>query len=297
MPLGERLGSISPRASYIRSVCGCMSASSAATEIMNTPRSEETSTRVVVVVPDPSRRLAISSSCTLGGLREQLRPRVAVHHLGQLVDRLGLLGRQRRRDVDHEPVVDVAAALAAEPRRPLAAQPLDGAVLGPARNAQALGAVQRRHLDHGAAHRLGNRQRDLDLEVLADALEHRRVRHARDHVQVAGLAAARARLALAGQPDPAAVAHAGGDVDPQPPHAALSAAAAAGRARILDHGARSRGSSSTAGRSRRSPGSATRPRGRCRPGRPSAWCRAWRRCRGRSDTAARSAPQAGPGRR
>ena len=39
MPLGERLGSISPRASYMRSVCGCISASSAATEIMNTPRS------------------------------------------------------------------------------------------------------------------------------------------------------------------------------------------------------------------------------------------------------------------
>ena len=51
MPLGERLGSISPRDSYIRSVCGCISASSAATEIMNTPRSEETSTRVVRDAP------------------------------------------------------------------------------------------------------------------------------------------------------------------------------------------------------------------------------------------------------
>ena len=86
-------------------------------------------------------------------------------------------------------------------------------------------------------HRLGDRQRDLDLEVVADALEHRRVRHARDHVQVARLRAAKPRLALAGQPDAAAVADAGGDVDAQPADAALGAGAAAGGARILDHGA------------------------------------------------------------
>jgi hypothetical protein len=39
---------MSPRASYIRSVWGCISASSAATLIMNTPRSALTVTRVVV---------------------------------------------------------------------------------------------------------------------------------------------------------------------------------------------------------------------------------------------------------
>ena len=48
MPFGERFGSISPRCSYIRSVCGCISASSAATEIMKTPRSA--STRAVMRV-------------------------------------------------------------------------------------------------------------------------------------------------------------------------------------------------------------------------------------------------------
>ena len=42
MFFGERFGVISPRASYMRSVCGCISASSAATEIMNTPRSVAT---------------------------------------------------------------------------------------------------------------------------------------------------------------------------------------------------------------------------------------------------------------
>ena len=56
VPFGERCGSIKPRASYMRSVCGCISASSAATEIMNTPRSEETWTWAVVRV----RRTAIT---------------------------------------------------------------------------------------------------------------------------------------------------------------------------------------------------------------------------------------------
>ena len=42
MFFGERFGAISPRASYIRSVCGCISASSAAIEIMKTPRSSST---------------------------------------------------------------------------------------------------------------------------------------------------------------------------------------------------------------------------------------------------------------
>ena len=49
VPFGERCGSIRPRASYMRSVCGCILASSAATEIMKTPRSVSTSTRVRVV--------------------------------------------------------------------------------------------------------------------------------------------------------------------------------------------------------------------------------------------------------
>ena len=54
MFLGERFGVISPRASYIRSVCGCISASSAATEIMKTPRSSSIRSRSVL--PSPVRR-------------------------------------------------------------------------------------------------------------------------------------------------------------------------------------------------------------------------------------------------
>ena len=96
VPFGERLGSISPRASYIRSVCGCISASSAATEIMNTPRSEETSTRVVRDAPG-GHQSALRRGRAVGrrAVGEQPRARIAVHHLGQPVDRLGLLRRQR----------------------------------------------------------------------------------------------------------------------------------------------------------------------------------------------------------
>ena len=53
--------------------------------------------------------------------------------LREPVERLLLLGREVLRHVDHEAVVDVAAAAAAERLRALAAQALDGAVLGPAR--------------------------------------------------------------------------------------------------------------------------------------------------------------------
>ena len=70
MPLGERWGSISPRASYMRSVCGCISASSAATEIMNTPRSDSTRavTRVVrrVAISPPRSRRAARRICSRG---------------------------------------------------------------------------------------------------------------------------------------------------------------------------------------------------------------------------------------
>ena len=60
-------------------------------------------------------------------------------------------------------------------------------------------------------------------------------RHARDHVQVARLGAAQTGLALAGQPDPAALADPGRDVGPHPPDRALGTGALAGRARVVDH--------------------------------------------------------------
>src|SRR5581483_3373719 len=140
-------------------------------------------------------------------------------------------------DVDHEPVADVSASLAAERLRALAPQALDGPMLGPGWNPQALRAVQGGYLDDGAADRLWEGQWHLDLEAVADPLEDRRVGHPGDHIQIAWLASARSRLALARDSDAAAVAHPRGDVDPQPAHAPLGARTAARGARIVDYGA------------------------------------------------------------
>ena len=102
MFFGERFGVISPRASYMRSVCGCISASSAATEIMNTPRSP--------VEPPRRRRPRLDARLRAGRLRSRssahqpsrddadasrssaLARVVVVDRLGELVERLALLG-------------------------------------------------------------------------------------------------------------------------------------------------------------------------------------------------------------
>ena len=111
-------------------------------------------------------------------------------------------------------------------------------MLGPGRDADPLGPAQRGDVDRRPADRLDDRDRDVHLEVVSAAAEHGRVAHARDRVQIAWRAAAPARLALAGQAHPAAVADAGGDVDPVALHLASLPAALAGGARILDLGPR-----------------------------------------------------------
>src|SRR4051794_22005236 len=229
VPLGERFGSIRPRASYMRSVCGCISASSAATEIMKTPRSCSTRAVTLVVV----RRVA--TLCLSRRAQDPLA-RVAVHDLRELLDGLLLLRGELVRHLDHEPIVQVAAAgTGAERRRALAAQALERAVLGAGRHAQALGAVQRRDLDLGPAERLGDGDRDLDLEVVALALEDRRLAHVRDDVEVARRPAAQAGLALAGKADARALLDAGGDVHAGALHLTQAPLAAAGGAGLLDH--------------------------------------------------------------
>src|ERR671933_789618 len=127
----------------MRSVCGCMSASSAATEIMNTPRSESTAAVMVVV----RRRCWLMSGHARLRLAQHALARVAVQHAGEVVHDLRLLARQLLRHVDHEAVVDVGASAAVELRRALAAQPLDRAMLGPRPDAQRLGPLPGLHLD------------------------------------------------------------------------------------------------------------------------------------------------------
>src|SRR4051812_21239646 len=132
--------------------------------------------------------------------------------------------------------MDIAAALVGQLRRALAAQALDGAVLGAGGHADALLAIQSRHLHGRAADGFGDRDRHVHLEVVALALEDRRVRHLRDHVEVAGRTALAAGLALRREPDAAAVLHARGDVRLVALHLARLAGPVAGGAGVLDLG-------------------------------------------------------------
>src|SRR4051794_5348158 len=167
--------------------------------------------------------------------RKQVRAGVAVHDLRKALDRLLLLLRERPRDLDAEAVVDVAAPTPGELLGALAAKALHAAVRGAGRHADLLRAAERRHLHGAAGDRLHDRDRDVDLEVVALAPEDGRGRHVRDHVEVAAWTTAESRLALAGQPDAAALADAGRDLHPVSLRLVRMAGPHAGRARILDH--------------------------------------------------------------
>src|SRR4051794_30880886 len=234
---------MSPRVSYMRRVWGCISASSAATEIMNTPRSVSmaVSTRWV------TRRRRPVSSCLAMALAPHLARRsgrgvqhpiarvVVVHRLRELPESLLLLGAQVLGHLDLEAVEDVAAALPAGLRRSFATQALDRSVLRPGREPDSLRAVQGWNLDRGALDRLGDRDRDRDLEIAVRPLhEDRRRRHTRDHVQVTGRPAAGTVLALAGDADPAPVADARRHLHPVALLLERETRSAAGLAGVLD---------------------------------------------------------------
>ena len=86
-----------------------------------------------------------------------------------------------------------------------------------------------------AAQRLGDRDRHRHLEVaVVEPLEDRGGGDPGGHVEVAGRAAARAGLALAGEADPGAVLDPGRDVDLVALGLLGQAGAAAGRAGVLD---------------------------------------------------------------
>ena len=264
---------------------------------MNTPRSEETSTRVVVRMPPaspPSRRRSPSPRAA-----EQPLARVAVHHL---------------RTACRPP--RTARATATPARRSRSGSgcrrgPCRPAVPAPRRAAAGrcrawCPAGTRRRLEPfsvGTSMTAPWSASGIVSGTSTSRLSPLRLNTGDSVTRVityrspGGSAPRRPGLALAGQPDAAAVAHAGGDVDPHPPHRALRARALAGRARIVDHGARAVAVGARLRHREDALALGLQTRGRCRPGRPAAWCRAWRPSRGRSGTAARSAPPAAPGRR
>src|SRR6185437_15179526 len=96
-------------------------------------------------------------------------------------------------------------------------------------------AVDRRHLELAAERGRHHRDRHAAVQVGAVALEEVVAADREKDVEVAGRPAARARVALAGEPDAGAVLDAGRNVDRQRAVALHPAGAGAGRARIVDH--------------------------------------------------------------
>src|SRR6266540_5499296 len=162
-----------------------MPASSAATEIMKTPRSVSKNFFLRSSARRPARPSGVPVSSFLFAAISAPHPRacqevtarVAVHHLGELLDRVPLLFVQRLRDLDPEAIVDVSTPAPGKLWRPLSAQALERAVARPGGHPNPLRAVERRHLDRSALDSLDDRDRHLDLEIVALPLEDRRRAH------------------------------------------------------------------------------------------------------------------------
>src|SRR5207248_8464048 len=95
--------------------------------------------------------------------------------------------------------------------------------------------IRGRHLGLGAERGVGERDADLDDQIVAAARVDLRRRDPRDHVEVARLRAAVTGLALAAQADPRAVLDSRGNLHGVALRPPLAPRAVAARARILDH--------------------------------------------------------------
>src|SRR5437667_160235 len=163
--------------------------------------------------------MSASRGMTLGVdrlLDGKVRPRVLGVRLLQRLDRaLQALGRSIGRHLHHQAHVEVArrAALRIAHAAPGETKPLPA--LAPAGHLEPHRAVRRRHRDGRAADRLADRDRHLDGEILAVALEERVRPDLHDEVQVARWGAPSPHAALALHAHARAVAHSGGNLDRQ----------------------------------------------------------------------------------
>ena len=97
-----------------------------------------------------------------------------------------------------------------------------------------LGAVERADGEFAAERRLHHRDRHAAIEIGAVALEDRVRLDGEENIEIAGRAAAHARLALAAEANARAVLDAGGNVDRQRALPGHAAGAGAFVARIVD---------------------------------------------------------------
>src|SRR5207249_10676209 len=134
------------------------------------------------------------------GPRQHVRSGVAVHDFRKLLDGLTLLLGQRLRNFDPHPVANVTAPSPGQLLWTFSSQALNAPVSRAGGDANLLRPVQGGHLDGGAPHRLRDRDRHLDLQVVALAVEHGRSCDVGYDVVIPGRPAGDPRLALAGAP-------------------------------------------------------------------------------------------------
>src|SRR3989442_729654 len=133
--------------------------------------------------------------------------------LRQLLQQGTLLGRELGGRPHVHANVQVAAAALTHARQALAAQPIHRGGLRPRLDLERRLAVRRRHADLGAERRLGERERGIDHEIVAVALEARIFGDVEHRDQVARRAVARARHALAAHREVMMIRDARGHVD------------------------------------------------------------------------------------
>src|SRR6516162_11565275 len=206
----------------------------AATEMTYTGISSDSSYGLFMSSPSSSQSILVNS--VLLGSAEQLRPRVCPGGgypqvlkrrtgLAVQVVRHGHLDRCEQR----AEVAVLAADTAARNAEHLSVRSTRWDADGDRRTAV------RGHPDLRPERELGHRHRHRDGEVIARPAEHRVRFHVNPDVQITVLAAVLARSALAGDPDPLAIRDARRDPRLDGLRAHGTAAAAAGRAGIVDH--------------------------------------------------------------
>src|SRR5208283_3746590 len=164
--------------------------------------------------------------------------RCVVHRqtVAQQFEQAALVAVQARGNSDVDVDDQVAAGAAVQNRDALMTQLEFRAALGTFRNLQPMRAFEGGYVYFAAQRGLRHVERNRAVQIVFVAFEESVLAHLEEHVQIARRTALRAGLAFAGQAQPRAIVHAGGNVDLQfalPLPVALAAALAAGVANDL----------------------------------------------------------------
>src|SRR2546423_3709925 len=196
-PPAARPGCTSPSRSYWRSVCGCMPASRAATEITSTLASEACS--IEMKYSSTMAHLPIDVLARRGRGRRCVLLQRGTGALRKVLGNVHVDG--------HQEIAVAALALG----HALAAYPQDAAARGTGWHPHGHRAVQRRYGQVDAVDRLRERDRHRQREVVAVPTVELVAPYLDQHEEVASRPAPGARFTPAGEPDLLPVGHPGRD--------------------------------------------------------------------------------------